>query len=65
MEVLAIATKQNLTLPNQFSNPFPNPAGGTPAQALPGAILPQPLIQMPHEFNCQEFFYSLPNFSKK
>ena len=49
-------TLPNLTLPNQLSIPFPNPAGGTLTLALLGAILPTPVTQTPFKISCQITF---------
>ena len=46
MAVLVIATLQtlpNLTLPDQFSIPFPNAAGGTHPSPAEGHLTPAPI----------------------
>ena len=52
-------TLPNITLPNQFSIPSPNPAGCTLALALLGAILSQCLTQIPFKISCRMIFQEL------
>ena len=66
MAVLVITTLQNLTLPNlslpdPFSIPFPNPAGGTYPSPARDNLIP---VSNPDNLDVRWFFKNLPKFGK-
>ena len=55
-------TLPNLTLPDQFSIPFPNPAGGTHPSPAEGLVIPAPNPKI--KLAARLFFKNFPKFGK-